>query len=263
MSTPKLRNIVFILIAIPVFVILVWFFAIPDELLQERIEDLISTAGGARISASLKGLRKGLFFDIYAEGLALEMDGRPAIEIRDLWGSFNPLSLAKRELSFSMKGKIGTGEINGSFSFPRGGDMTIEEVELNAISYLTSLGIRINGHLSASLALQNDTMHVIFQVPDLDMGNSELAIIIPFVDSFNKLQGILTIRGNNVKVKSVTLEGERARARISGDITNGYSNLTLELMPSVKLNSVESMLIGKYQVSPGYYVIPLKGQIFR
>jgi len=39
-------------------------------------------------------------------------------------------------------------------------------------------------------------------------------------------------------------------------------NLKLELMPDQdKLSDIESMLIGKYQVSPGYYAIPVRGPV--
>jgi hypothetical protein len=39
-------------------------------------------------------------------------------------------------------------------------------------------------------------------------------------------------------------------------------DLVIELMPDRdKLNALESMMIGKYIVSPGYYVVPIKGMM--
>jgi len=42
---------------------------------------------------------------------------------------------------------------------------------------------------------------------------------------------------------------------------NGFMDMTLEFMPSMnKPKPLESLLIRKYKVSPGYYIIPLKGE---
>jgi hypothetical protein len=77
----KLRNIIYVAISIPVFLMLVWLFAIPDNLIREKIEDAIATSGNSNMGLSINGLKKGIFFIIYADRLKLEINNRPALEI--------------------------------------------------------------------------------------------------------------------------------------------------------------------------------------
>ena len=73
---------------------------------------------------------------------------------------------------------------------------------------------------------------------------------------------VVAIKNNIITFDSVSLEGDKGYARLKGRITNGYMNMALEIMPEAgKLTSLEKMLIGKYIVSPGYYVVPLKGPV--
>jgi type II secretion system protein N len=254
----KLRYILYFIIGIPVFIILVWLFAVPEDLIRQRIEDAIANAGQGSINASLKGLKKGLFLTVHADSLDLNFDNSPALTITNLAACLNPSYMIKKQLAFSFKGKMGTGDINGLLRYPAEGEIKIERTELNAVPYLTHLGIKTNGHISADILLKNKSARITFQVPDLDL--QESTIIIPFINSFHRINGALSVTGNDIKFESVSLEGDKGYARLKGDIRNNIMDLRLELMPSMeKLNSIESMLIGKYIVSPGYYVIPSKG----
>jgi len=257
----KLRNILYAVTGIPVFIVLIWFFAIPDNLIKEKIEDSISRPGKIKITASITGLRKGLLFNVYADSLDIKVDKTPALRITDISGRINPLFLLKKQFAVSIKGKIGTGDINGSFKLPGQGNMKIDRVEIDAIPYMTSIDMKSNGFISASLNLKDNTLYGEFEIPDFNIQDSAY-IMIPFISSFHKIQGAFFLKGNTIKVDSVSLEGEKGYARIKGDITNGSMNLILELMPSAdELEPIESMLIGKYQISPGYYVIPIKGSL--
>jgi type II secretion system protein N len=253
-----LRNTIFMLAGIPIFIILVWLFAVPEDLIRGRIEDAISNAGQGNINTSLKGFKKGLFLSVHADSLDIDFDKLPAMTVTNLAGCFDPRYLIKKQLAFSIKGKMGTGNINGLLIYPADGEIKIEKTELNAISYLTHIGIKTNGHISADILLKNKSAKITFQVPDLDL--QESTVIIPFINSFHRINGALSITGNDIKFESVSLEGDKGYARLKGDIRNNIMDLRLELMPSMeKLNTIESLLIGKYIVSPGYYAIPIKG----
>jgi type II secretion system protein N len=256
----KFRHILYFIIGIPVFIILVWLFAVPDNLIQGKIEDAIYDAGDGSVKAYLKGFKKGLFLTVHADSLDLTMDKTPALTITGLTGCFNPRYLIRKQLAFSIKGKIGTGNVKGLLTYPSDGEIKIEKADLNAIPYLIHLGMRANGYISANILLKNKSAHITFQIPD--MGIKESSVMIPLINSFHRVQGALTVTGNDVKLDSVSLEGEKGYARLKGDIKDRFMNLSLELMPSMKkLNTIESMLIGKYIVSPGYYVIPVKGPL--
>jgi type II secretion system protein N len=254
----KPRHILYLILFIPVFIILVWFFAVPEELIRSRIEDAISVAGQGKVTASLKGFKKGLFLTVHADSLDLDLDGTPALTISNIAGCFKASYLIKRQIAFSFRGNIGTGNINSLLTYPANGKIEVEKADLNDIPYLTHLGIKTNGHVSAAILLKNDGAQVAFQVPDMDLRES--TILIPFINSFHRIHGALSVSGNDIKLESVSLEGDKGYARLKGDIRNNIMDLRLELMPAMeKLSSVESMLIGKYIISPGYYVLPIKG----
>lgn len=257
----KLRNFFLIIPAVPVFLILIWVFAVPDDLIQEQIDDVLIRSGNSNMDLSINGLRKGLLFSLYADNINLRIDNKPALDITDFTGNFSPRYLADKKLAFRINGKIGTGNVKGVLKLPVEGNINIEKAELSAISYLARFGVDINGNLSSDITINKETVHVMFEIPDLDISESALSAV-PFLNTFHKMQGALSIKNNIVELESVSLEGKIGYARLKGNITNGIMNLALEIMPlKGKLSQIESILLGKYIVSPGYYVIPIKGPI--
>lgn len=256
----KCRNILLLIIGISVFILLLWLIALPDSIIKTTIENSISNNGRLNINPSIKGLRKGLFFTVYAESLELKI-GKTALIITDISGRINPLYLFKRQFAFSIRGKIGTGDIKGFFKLPESGSLKIDKAEFSAIPYLASAGLQGKGLISARLNLKNNIMDAVFEIPDADIHSSTMAIPMP-ISSFRKIQGALQLQGNTIKITSISLDSDKGYARIKGEVINGTMNLSLELMPSAgKLEPIESILISKYQISPGYYVIPIKGPI--
>lgn len=256
----RLRRLLYVIIGIPVFIIMVWLFAVPSDLMKEQIENSIAQSGSANVEAEIKGFRKGLFLTIFADSIELNVDKAPALSITDLSFHFDPGHLIHGDLALLINGKIGTGTVIGLVKFPPWGEIKIEKAELDAISYLTRFGIRINGSVFSDININDDTVKVIFEVPDLSIDES--TTIIPLLSTFRRLQGGLSVKGNNIVIDSISLEGEKGYARLKGNITNNNMNMALEVMPvAEKLTTLESMLIGKYIVSPGYYVVPVKGPL--
>jgi type II secretion system protein N len=236
-------------------------FAIPEDLIKENIQDYVSNHGKFNTELSIRGLKKGVFFKVSADTLELKKDDISALRITEVSCRINPLYLLKKELAFSVRGRIGTGNIQGYLRLPESGTLKIDNAEINAIPYFNSLGLKINGLFSAKINLEQNTLNVIFKTSEVDIKDSVFGILQP-LKSIYSIQGALKIQGSVINVKSVSLEGEKGYARIKGDITNGSMNLVLELMPyGDKLKPIESMLLSKYQISPGYYVIPIKGPL--
>jgi type II secretion system protein N len=257
----KIRAVLYLIIGIPVFFILVWFFTIPSSLIQERIEDAIASSGDGSLSLSVSGLRKGIFLDISADSLTLLLDQQPALEIVDFRMNITPRHLSELRLAFTINGEMGGGNVHGTVQLPLDGTIHIDRAELNDIPYLKRTGIDIYGNMTSEISLKGDSVKAVFEIPDLNIGDSVMTVI-PLLSSFRKMQGALSLAGNSLNVDSVSLDGEKGYARLKGTITNGNMDLTLELMPDAsKLNTMESMLIGKYIVSPGYYLVPVRGQL--
>lgn len=257
----KLRVSLIILICIPLFFILAWLFAVPEDLIREQIDNALARSGNSNISLFFNGMHKGPFLSLNADSLNMEIDGKPAVSVTNFKCKFTPRYLSDIKLGFRIKGEIGTGDIDGYIKLPVDGKIHIEKAELNSIPYLTSLGLDINGSLSSDITINSESVTVQFEIPDLDIAESALSVI-PFLNTFHKLQGALSVKDNIITFNSVSLEGDKGYARLKGMIRNGYMNMSLEIMPDAgKLTSLEKMLIGKYIVSPGYYVVPIKGPV--
>ena len=257
----KLLNFLYCITGLTVFLILVWLFAIPNELIQQKMEDAVSQSGDGTMALSVEGISKGIFFSLYADTINLSIDNKPALSINDLSINFTPRHLNTGKLAFLVRGKIGTGTIEGILMPPMKGNFNIDNVDLNSIPYLNRFGMNVTGHLSSDIKLNNEKVEAIFNVPDLNIGNPDVTVI-PLINTFRRMQGSVQLDGNDLQVNSISLEGEKGFARLKGQIKNGLVNMTLELMPVERsLNTLESMIIGKYIVSPGYYAIPINGPL--
>jgi len=270
----KLRGFLLLLISIPVFILLLWLVALPDSIIKTTIEDFISNNAGHNITASINGLKKGVFFTLYADNFELKKEkttlNEPSaiLRITDISAKINPLYLLKKQLAFSVRAKMGTGDIEGSFKLPvgttrfrEGSSLKIERAEINAIPHLQAVGFKGSGLISANLNLKNNIVDITFETSNAEINNLARGLPLP-LNSFQAIQGALQFEGNTIKVTSISLEGDKGYARLKGDINNGVMNLTLELMPLTdKLKPVEMMLISRYQISPGYYVVPIEGPL--
>ena len=256
------RYIIYTIIVIAISMVMVWFFAIPDDLIRLKIEETLSGLENSKIRVSVEDLSKGLFFSVHANSIQLEIKDKPAFRITEVRGRINPLFIIKKQLAFSIKGLMGSGSVSGLFRFPGGGSLRVENADLNSIPYLKSLGIKSNGYISAHIKVIDSTAKVVFEIPDLSIQEyNETAS--PILSTFHRTQGVMTIVNDNIQVNSLGLEGEKGYARVKGEVRGGNMNLTLELMPSAgEVTPVELTLIGRYQKSPGYYVIPIKGPLF-
>lgn len=256
----KLLNLLYAVTGLAVFLILAWLFAVPNELLQEKVENAVSRSG-ADMTLSIEGLRKGIFFSLYADAVDLSIEGKPALRINNLSINLTPRHLNTGNLAFSVKGEIGTGTIEGTVKLPMKGSFRIDKAELRSVPYPRRFGIEVGGHLSSDIELENEKIDAVFIIPDLDIQSPETEVI-PLLNTFRMMQGSVHMDGNDLRVDSISLEGEKGFARLKGKIENGFADMTLELMPFEKnLTAIESMLIGKYIVSPGYYAVPLNGPL--
>jgi type II secretion system protein N len=254
----KFLNILYGVAGILVFLVLVWLFAIPVSLIQSNIEDVVARSGNSNMRLTIEGLRKGFFLNLYADRLDLNIDNRAALTVTEFNGRFAPGYLLYGKLAVRIKGNIADGDLNGVFQYPVNGEMKIEKAALDKIPYLARFGIDIKGSAYSDIAMDIEAVNIDFKVPDLSIDES--STIIPLLNTFHTLQGSVSLIQNRVNVDSVSLEGDKGYARLKGNIINKKMDLAIELMPDRdKLNALESMMIGKYIVSPGYYVIPIKG----
>jgi hypothetical protein len=80
---------------------------------------------------------------------------------------------------------------------------------------------------------------------------------------FQSISGSIDVRENVMHITSISLEGKDVNARLKGNIKANTMDLTMELMPGRSF--IENPLFlnefDRYKVSPGYYVIPVRGDL--
>jgi len=263
-----LKKTLYIITAILLFTMLIWLVVVPDDLLRTGLEDALSVSLKGAFSVSISELRKSPLFLIHIKSILITMDGQEIIEIKDLNSRLNPLSLFNKKLYFTINGKTGRGgTVSGYLSIPTTGQkdqtgiLRIKGMELDSIPFLKSKGLEGEGHLSAVIRLNEGNAYIEFDIPDLEIVNTEIPAL-SFMETFHEVQGAININDGRIEIRSLGLEGEKGYARLRGYINRGGMDLTLELMPYPdKLTEMETMLIGRYEVSPGYYEIPIRGRI--
>ena len=80
---------------------------------------------------------------------------------------------------------------------------------------------------------------------------------------FHSISGSIDIGENIIHITSVSLEGKDVNARLKGAIKDNIMDLIVELMPRKAFleNPLFLNEVDKYKVSPGYYVIPVRGYL--
>ncbi|GAB4542081.1 MAG: hypothetical protein Fur0020_11570 [Thermodesulfovibrionia bacterium] len=248
-----IRTALFIIASIS-FIILSWLILIPDELIRSRIEGAFNNKG---FNITINGIRKTPLFGIKADSLIIWIDKKEVIRITEPSAVFNPLYLFKEGLMLPIKGRIRDGEVHGGLNPPNALSLNIIRVSLDSISYLKDIGFRGDGHISGKINLMDGVMDIRFEMPDLNIISTGV-FPFPFAHTFHSLHGAIKIDGSNIIIESIGLDGEKGYARVKGNIRGDDIRLSLEFMPNYdRLTPIELMLINKYQVSPGYYVIPI------
>lgn len=253
-----LRNILFLAAVTTILLICTWYIAIPDDLIRAQIDDAVSSLPQRGIRFDADVIKKGPFFTLHAENISLTSHELHILHITELEAQINPVYAFRKQIAASIEGRMGSGSISGYVMIPGDVHLRIDGASLDAIPYLTNIGIVGTGSLSGSFLKKDDTTTVVFEVPNLQILKYKDKTS-PLLSTFHSLQGVLRINNETIHVDSIGIEGDKGYVRINGDISGGDANLLMELMPSSgALSPTELMLIEKYQRSPGHYVIPLR-----
>jgi hypothetical protein len=182
----------YIAAALVIFTILVWYISVPTSLIKDKLIETISASAGPNIHTEITGLSKGLFFNLHFESLDIYDGDKHAIRITGLSLQMSPAYLYKRNLAVTISGKLGSGDIHGDLHLPDGGTINADNVGLDSIPYMKSLGIRGTGSLSAEAILKKNSLEGKFRIEGLHLEESPFSMI-PLINSFNEAQGIATM----------------------------------------------------------------------
>ncbi|MDH7499583.1 MAG: type II secretion system protein GspN, partial [candidate division NC10 bacterium] len=258
-----MKRLFFLTIAVLLFPVGIWWFLISEDLLLHSIE---SSLAPYQLHADFLHLRKGPFYQVQSQSISLKRSDQPLFSIDDFVGRINPLLLFLMRPNLSFRGVVAGGHIAGEVSQPymRGarGQIRFDRLSLDGIPFLAEKGIAGGGVITGEGRLDDHRGELTFSIQGLHLKNgSSWGAVIP-LDLFDRGRGILCMEEEKIRIGSFSLEGDGIFARIKGTIGGGETDLTIEIMPDAHLleeGSSRLSLLEKFKVSPGYYVIPIRG----
>lgn len=246
-------------------VAIVWglWIAVPGSMIESRIRDAFSREN---VTVTVEGLRKGLFYRISADRVALTRTGTELITGRNVDVRMDLLGLITFRPRVYFSGRMDGGSFAGVLPLSQG-DGTIHfemsNARLTDVPLFMKAGIRGTGILSGSADVTNGTGRMKFLVADARLESLTYSGVEVPLHLFETVRGVGDIQRDAVSRVSVSLDGRDISARVTGVVQQGYLDLQVEVMPGRTYleNPLFRSSIERYQVSPGYYVIPFKGPI--
>ncbi|OGW36713.1 MAG: type II secretion system protein GspN [Nitrospirae bacterium RBG_13_39_12] len=257
-----MKKVLIALIAIPAFFWMLWI-AFPKTSIESTIKDYINDK---KSGAEMEGIRKGLFYSFSADSLKLNSSGNEQVSINGIHACINPLAMILFRMDVSFQGSIGGGDISGRIN-RRGNKMQIEinfeNANIGEIAFFRIAGIQGTGNVSGEFSLIDGNGHVEFFTTDASFEPAIFSGVTVPLNYFHSVKGAMDIKGNIINVVSVAFEGKDIYSRMTGSIKDKVADLNMEIMPGKAFveNPLFNSLMEKYKISPGYYVIPLKGTI--
>jgi type II secretion system protein N len=254
-----------VLLAPVALLTVIWgiWVAVPVTAIQSIIEDSVHNQ---KFTLTVEGLKKGFFYRLYAESIVLKSAGAGLISLNAIHGTINPLSLIALRMDLSLKGRIGAGNFSGDARLSKNmitTNLDFMQLRLKDMQFLEIAGIHGTGALSGKFTLTDQRGHLEFLVNNAEIEPAVFAGVTVPLNFFNTVKGSVDIEGNTFHVASVSLEGTHIFARLKGVLKDNVMDLRMEVMPQKSFleNPLFLSQVDRYQVSPGYFVIPVKGNL--
>jgi len=240
-----------------------WLVALPQSLLADLI---VRSAGNTPFRVDLTNFSKGLFYNFSADGVTLLKADRPVASLEDVGGRINPLALFLLRVSLKLDGVLGGGDFHASVGLSPGKTRVVahaDNVRMERVPFMKMIGLDGSGLLSGRADVSGGKGEVTFSARDARFRPASFGGITVPLDIFRTARGALEVDGQTLRITSFSLEGQGIYARLKGVVTGGYLRGTMEIMPdkSFALKEVLSGTLGRYEVSPGYYVVPIKSSV--
>lgn len=257
-----------IALALALVIFGLWFIALPDTLIISLIE---GSSGKENIDFQTEGFRKGAFYSFSAEKIVLRKRSDkgdsfiPLVISRNVRGRLDFMSLFRMRPALDLEGEIGGGVVEGKVGLTGKEDLKVRgtAIHMREVPFLESFGIEGDGLLSGDFYMNNDTGEVKFSVVDARLKSVSWGGSVVPLDAFHEIKGAATINHGTVEVHSLALSGKGVYGRVRGSIKEMHADMSFELMTdsSSHFGSLAHAMLGQYKVSPGYYVVPLRGRM--
>lgn len=243
-----------------------WMIAIPQGAIEKAANAPLAAQG---LGIEFKGLGKGLFFGVHADGLDITKNGSPVVSIEDASAQLRLGSLIPFKPAADLRARMAEGSLTGTLLLIERYlyiAAELRDAELSGLGQtLDRVGIRGRGRLNANIQIDPKLTGIEFSVGDALLEPMDTAQGMIPLDMFRTVRGSLNITDRAVEVKSITLEGKDIYAKASGTVTRIGMDLKLELMPKAGSSNEIALdsLFKRYKTGPGHYVIPVKGALNR
>jgi type II secretion system protein N len=254
------KKILFILLlAIPVLFIGIWI-AVPPDTVQGLLEDF---GDGGPVTIQAEGFKKGLLYRFSAERLLIKHRQMPVVSFQNVSLRIDPSSLVALRMRSVLEGEIGGGKINGTLDLAKKDtrvEIDMEGVRISEVPFFRKNGIEGSGILSGTYTMIEEEGRLEFLVEDAQFEPVVLTGKTIPLNFFHTVRGYIDVRNSTLEAVSVSFEGKDIYARMKGKVQDSLANLAIEVMPEAGIvkNPLFLHEFRQYEVSPGYYVIPVK-----
>jgi len=249
-----------------------WYVAVPEDLIVGLIEGSVKSD---IFSLKAEDLKKGLLFNFTVERMILmkrnsrdtgekipEGNGIPLLVMEGMHNRISPLSLLTLHPELTFKGRLYGGSVLGTVHLTQKASWHMQgsAISLHGIPLLGLFGIQGEGILSGEVKSHEGEGEARFSADHLKLRNTSSDGVILPLDVFHTMRGTLKLGGDIVDIQSLTLNGDGLRARMKGTIRGRLLDSSIEVMidSSSGQGPLFQAMLSPYQVSPGYFVIPVR-----
>ncbi len=256
-------RIYFSLIFIALFFFWAFWFVFSENTIMNIIEEI---GENHSLQIVIKGLKKGIIYNLFIDEIIVRSEYGEIMTLNKVKSKINPFKLLMKNLDMSVEGESGNGRIKGFIEFAKNnaeGKLEFRDIDLDALSFLRRTKIRGSGNISGSFTFNNRESHIEFICRNLSLADIEVSGIKTPTSYFHSMSGAINVSKNSINIESISFDGKNIYARIKGYIKDYIADTTLEIMPDRNFTENPFILAGleQYKVSPGYYLIPLKGEV--
>lgn len=262
----------------------IWLVVVPEGLIVDLMEDSLNRHD---LYLRAEGLKKGLFYSFRVERVSLNRrdinngkgvpkksqdflgySDEPLLTFNDVDASVDLLSLLRLSPVINLRCTLNGGRVSGRFRvMGRANFIRIygDGIKIGGIPFLKRIGINGEGSLSGNFWYSNREGEAKFSATGARFENLFYRGVSLPLSLFHDIRGVIVINGETINLKSFTLNGNGVYARLRGNIKGSDLDINIELMTdsSLKQGPILEWMLRTYRVSPGYYVIPVRGPLLQ
>lgn len=255
-------RICFAFIFILPFIFWALWFVFSESTIMNIMKD---AAENHFLEIEIRGFKKGFLYDLFIDEVIIKSGQEEIMTLNNINSRINPFKLLIKNLDMSVEADSKKGKIKGFISLSKkntNGKLEFKDLDLTALSFLGKRKIKGSGNISGSLIFNNSESHIEFISRNLSLEDIEISGIKTPASFFHSMSGAININNNLINIESVSFDGKNVYARLRGCIKDYIADATLEIMPDKNFTDNHLLFAGleQYRVSPGYYLIPLKGE---